>query len=75
MYLDENVCISWTNIGVYYLKIGNIKLAHECFKKAQAIDPDFNVSWIGQAFIAESIDIEQSVELYRHAVDLMHHVN
>ena len=50
-------------------------LAHECFKKSQAIDPEYNAAWIGQAFIAETVEIADCIDLYGHAVELGLHVN
>lgn len=72
--LESSSPLNWTNLGVFYLTNHNLKLANECFKKSQAIDPEFCVAWIGQAFIAETVDAEQSIDLYRHAVELINHV-
>ena len=48
LQLNDNNAITWTNLGVFYLLNENLKLAHECFKKSQAIDPEYSVAWIGQ---------------------------
>lgn len=44
--------MAWTNLGVFYLLHGRDDkdsfLAHECFKKSQAIDPEYGEAWIGQ---------------------------
>lgn len=42
---------TWTNLGVFYLihdQTGDNFLAHECFKKSQALDPEYGEAWIGQ---------------------------
>ena len=46
--LNDNDASTWTNLGVFYLNCEEIELAHECFKKSQAIDPEYNIAWIGQ---------------------------
>jgi superkiller protein 3 len=71
--LNDSMAVTWTNLGVFYLLNSEFQLAHECFKKSQALDPEYSVAWIGQAFIAETVDMEQCVDLYRHAVELMLH--
>lgn len=48
--LDESNATLWTNLGVFYLINKENLLAHECFKKSQALDPEYNVAWIGQVF-------------------------
>ena len=48
MKLNENNAIVWANLGAFYLKQNEIKLALECFKKSQAIEPEYGVAWIGQ---------------------------
>lgn len=68
--LNDNDAVTWTNLGVFYLINDDLRLAHECFKKSQAIDPEYSNAWIGQAFIAETVDIDQCIDLYRHAVEL-----
>lgn len=46
--LEDSDAVTWTNLGVFYLIKDEIILAHECFKKSQAIDPEYNLAWIGQ---------------------------
>ena len=48
LQLTDHDAILWTNLGVFYLLNNNFSLAHECFKKSQAIDPEYSVAWIGQ---------------------------
>lgn len=73
--IDESDAVTWTNLGVFYLLNEENKKAHECFKKSQALDPEYGVAWIGQAFIAETVNIEECIDLYRHAVELGLHVS
>jgi superkiller protein 3 len=46
--INESDASTWTNLGVFYLIKDDFRLAHECFKKSQALDPEYNVAWIGQ---------------------------
>ena len=62
-------------MGVFYLLMNEFLLAHECFKKSQAIDPEYSAAWIGQAIIAETVEIAECIDLYGHAVELGLHVN
>lgn len=68
--INDNNAVTWTNLGVFYLINEDVRLAHECFKKSQAIDPEYSNAWIGQAFIAETVEIESCIDLYTHAVEL-----
>jgi superkiller protein 3 len=49
--LEDANAVAWTNLGIFYLMRDEHVLAHECFKKSQAIDPEYNVAWIGQVNI------------------------
>lgn len=55
LQLNDNSAVTWTNLGVFYLINENLKLAHECFKKSQAIDPEYTVAWIGQVILIPSL--------------------
>ncbi|XP_069681678.1 tetratricopeptide repeat protein 37 [Periplaneta americana] len=66
----ENNAITWTNLGTLYLCLNEIKLAHEAFKVAQRTDPAYVESWIGQALIAESMNHEDAMDLFRHTTQL-----
>ncbi|XP_071964679.1 tetratricopeptide repeat protein 37-like [Antedon mediterranea] len=72
--IDKNDVVTWTNLGTLYLKHGDIKLAHEAFKKAQSVNPDYMQCWIGQAHIAESIQDAETMDLFRHTCELGTHV-
>ena len=75
LQIDETSAVSWTNLGVLYLLHEDLRLAHECFKKAQALEPEYSIAWIGQAFIAQTVDREQSIDFFRHSAELMNHVS
>ncbi|CAF2929652.1 unnamed protein product [Rotaria sp. Silwood2] len=63
----------YTNLGFLYYRHDNIQLANNAFSKAQQTDPMYSLAWIGQALIAEKIDYNESIDLYRHCVDLSNH--
>lgn len=69
----ENV-VAWTNLATLYLNNGNIQLAHEAFKKAQSLDPNYVSCWIGQAMIAETVGDDDAMDLFRHTTELSPHV-
>ena len=72
--LESNNVSAWTNLGTLYLVNQNIKLAHECFKTAQSLDPSYVASWIGQAIIAETVGHEEAMDLFRHTTELSNHI-
>ncbi|XP_030326791.1 tetratricopeptide repeat protein 37 isoform X1 [Strigops habroptila] len=65
--------VAWTNLGVLYLTTGNVEQAHEAFKIAQSLEPSYLLCWIGQAFIAETVDSYDTMDLFRHTTELSMH--
>ncbi|XP_061172794.1 superkiller complex protein 3-like [Saccostrea echinata] len=66
--------VAWTNLATLYLKNGNIELAHEAYKVAQSLDPNYVSCWIGQAMIAETVGDDDAMDLFRHTTELSPHV-
>lgn len=65
---------TWTNLGVLYLKLKEIKLANQAFQRAQQSSPIYHNAWIGQALIAEAIcEEEEAVDLFRHCQQFDYH--
>lgn len=63
--------IGWTNLGLLYLRHGDVDLANESLIKAQTVDPDYGAAWVGQALIAQHYgDHRASRVLFEHAVSL-----
>lgn len=63
--------IGWTNLGLLYLRHGDVELANESLIKAQTVDPDYGAAWVGQALIASHFgDHRASRVLFEHAVSL-----
>lgn len=81
--LDVQNASAWTNLGVFYFIHGkttdeaevDVALAHECFKRAQSVDPHFVRGWIGQALIAEKFAPQEAMDLFRHCCELGNDVN
>ncbi|KAF5308184.1 hypothetical protein FQR65_LT06364 [Abscondita terminalis] len=65
--VDNNSAMAWCNLGTLYLVLGYAKLANEAYSQAQRADPNYVNSWIGQALIAESLGIEDAMDLFRHS--------
>lgn len=40
--------VAWSNLGTLYLALGDLRLAHEAFAKAQRTEPAYPRCWIGQ---------------------------
>ncbi|XP_046996555.1 tetratricopeptide repeat protein 37 [Schistocerca americana] len=68
--LEKNNAVPWTNLGTLYLCLGEIKLANRAFGKAQRADPEYVECWIGQALIAETVDVQEAMDLFRHTTVL-----
>lgn len=61
----------WCNLGFLYVDKSDLELAQEAFHKAQILDPDYAMSWVGQAVVASGLgDSGSSATLLEHAVSL-----
>lgn len=49
--VDRNSAVVWTNLGILYLLVDDIKLANKAFAQGQRSDPNYVNSWIGQVYI------------------------
>ncbi|XP_055859258.1 tetratricopeptide repeat protein 37 [Episyrphus balteatus] len=75
LMIDRKSYTTWTNLGVLYLKLGDIKLANQAFQRAQQSSPIYPNAWIGQAMIAEHIaDEEEALDLFRHCQQFEYHL-
>ncbi|OAX37205.1 superkiller protein 3 [Rhizopogon vinicolor AM-OR11-026] len=62
---------AWTKIGLLYLYHNDMELATQAFLKAQTLDPDHTVAWIGQALVAiENGHEADAHSLLEHAVGM-----
>ncbi len=63
--------MTWSNVGLFYLYHQDVELANEAFSKAQVLNPDYALSWVGQGLVAAANGHEQEARaLFEHAVNL-----
>lgn len=61
----------WTNLGLLYLHNDDAMLANEAFYKAQILDPDYTLAWVGQGLVAIENGHDQDADaLLEHAISL-----
>jgi superkiller protein 3 len=66
----QNIDI-WTSFGFLCFYHDDLELASEAFLKAQTLDPDHTMVWVGQALIAtRNGNHADSRMLFEHAVSL-----
>jgi superkiller protein 3 len=66
----QNV-VTWTNLGVLYLHHNDLELANETLYRAQVLDPDYTVAWMGQGLVATANGHDREARsLFEHAVSL-----
>ncbi|KAL4253450.1 hypothetical protein ABKN59_002079 [Abortiporus biennis] len=69
--INSKNCVTWTNLGLFYLHNGDAELANESFYKAQVLDPDYSLAWVGQSLVAIINGHEhEATALLEHAVGL-----
>lgn len=69
--LDSKNPSTWVNLGLLYLYHGDVELANEAMYRAQALDPDNTLAWVGQFFIARTNgETSDASLLLEHAVSL-----
>lgn len=63
--------MTWTNLGLLYLHNNDSELANEAFYKAQTLDPDYALAWVGQGLVATfNGPSPEARALFEHAVGL-----
>lgn len=63
--------VAWAHLGFLYLYHDDIELANEALLKAQVLDPEYTLTWVGQALVATSNGHNHhSRALLEHAVGL-----
>ncbi|KZT68315.1 TPR-like protein [Daedalea quercina L-15889] len=62
---------TWTSLGLFYLHHDDVELANEAFYKAQTLDPDYALAWVGQGLVATLNGHSQEARaLFEHATSL-----
>jgi Tfp pilus assembly protein PilF len=62
---------TWTNLGLLYFHHSDLELANEALSRAQTLDPDYTLAWVGQSLVATAYgdEVEAKARL-EHAVGL-----
>ncbi|KAI8969575.1 TPR-like protein [Trametes punicea] len=69
--VDSKNAATWTNLGLFYLYHGDAQLANEAFYKAQTLDPDYALAWVGQGLVATANGHDREARaLFEHATTL-----
>ncbi|KAI0093293.1 TPR-like protein [Irpex rosettiformis] len=69
--IDTKNFVTWTNLGLFYLYHSDAELAREAFNRAQVLDPDYALAWVGQAVLAVTLGHRSEASaLFEHAVGL-----
>lgn len=63
--------VTWTNLGLLYLHYQDLELANEAFLRAQVLDPNYPIAWLGQGLVASAHGRELDAEhIFEHIVGL-----
>jgi superkiller protein 3 len=63
---------TWTSLGLLYLYHDDAELANEALYRAQTLDPDYHLAWIGQGLVAtKNGHFTDSRVLFEHAASLV----
>lgn len=66
----QNVA-TWTNLGLLYLHHQDLELANQAFLRAQVLDPNYPLAWLGQGLVASAHGHELDAEhIFEHIVEL-----
>jgi superkiller protein 3 len=62
---------TWTNLGLLYFHHNDSALANEAFCRAQTLDSDYTMAWVGHALVAaaDGHDV-RATAIFEHAVSL-----
>ena len=69
--IDSKSASAWVNLGLLYAYHGDVDLANEALYRAQVLNPDNTLAWVGQYLIATANgDKADATLLLEHAVGL-----
>ncbi|KAI0674837.1 TPR-like protein [Trametes maxima] len=69
--VDNKNAATWTSLGLFYLHQEDTELANEAFYKAQTLDPDYALAWVGQGLVATANGHDKEARaLFEHATTL-----
>jgi len=62
---------AWTNLGLLYMQHDDRELANHAFYRAQTLNPDYDMAWVGQGLLAAANGhMDDARALFQHAVGL-----
>ena len=63
--------VAWTNLGLLYLHYQDLELATQAFLRAQVVDSNYPLAWLGQGLVASAHGQEADAEyIFEHIVGL-----
>lgn len=63
--------VAWTNLGLLYLHYQDLELASQAFLRAQVLDSNCPLAWLGQGLVASAHGHELEAEhIFEHIVGL-----
>lgn len=63
--------MTWTSLGYLYLHHEDGELANAAFYRAQVLNPDYTLAWVGQGLVAAmNKDHQEEYKLFEHATTL-----
>lgn len=63
--------VAWTNLGLLYLQYQDLELASQAFLRAQVLDSNHPLAWLGQGLVATARGNELDAEhIFEHIVGL-----
>lgn len=69
--IDSKNADTWVKLGLLYAYHGDVELANEALYRAQVLDPDNTLAWVGQFLVATANgDKADATLLLEHAVGL-----
>ncbi|TFK75308.1 TPR-like protein [Pluteus cervinus] len=69
--IDRKSAVTWTRLGLLYLHHDDPELANQAFYRAQTIDAEYAMPWVGQALVATANRHgSDAISLLQHAVTL-----
>ncbi|PPQ99738.1 hypothetical protein CVT24_009721 [Panaeolus cyanescens] len=70
--IDSKNAMNWVSLGLLYYYHGDVELANEALYRAQVLDPDNALAWIGQFLVATANKHHADANLLlEHAVGLV----
>ena len=68
--IDPQAPMIWSNLGFFYLVHEDIELASQSFKKAQFVDPEWAMGWLGQTLVAKITASDDLFQMVEHTYNL-----